>query len=55
MLPPAYHDAAVNSSLFKRVGRGDDISAVVAFLAREDARWVTGQNIVASGGVSFGL
>lgn len=34
-----------------RAGQPDDIAAVVAFLASDDARWVTGEEIVASGGV----
>jgi 3-oxoacyl-[acyl-carrier protein] reductase len=34
----------------KRVGMPDDIADVVAFLASEDSRWVTGQRIEASGG-----
>ena len=34
-----------------RAGQPDDIAGVVAFLASEDARWVTGEDIVASGGV----
>lgn len=33
-----------------RVGQPDDIARVVAFLASEDGRWVTGQSIDASGG-----
>lgn len=34
-----------------RLGRPDDIAAVVALLARPDARWVTGQNVLATGGL----
>ncbi|WP_060768238.1 glucose 1-dehydrogenase [Methylobacterium sp. AMS5] len=34
-----------------RSGRPDDIAGVVAFLASDDARWVTGEVINASGGV----
>ncbi|GJD55184.1 glucose 1-dehydrogenase [Methylobacterium dankookense] len=34
-----------------RAGRPDDIAGVVAFLASDDARWVTGEEINASGGV----
>ncbi len=34
-----------------RVGQPDDIARVVAFLASDDARWVTGEVINASGGV----
>ncbi|GJE55962.1 MULTISPECIES: glucose 1-dehydrogenase [Methylobacterium] len=34
-----------------RAGQPDDIAGVVAFLASDDARWLTGENITASGGV----
>lgn len=34
-----------------RSGQPDDIAGVVAFLASDDARWVTGEEIVVSGGV----
>ena len=37
-------------SVFDRVGRPDDIAEVVAFLASDASRWVTGQCIDASGG-----
>lgn len=35
-----------------RIGRPDDIAAVVAFLASEDGRWVTGHTIAADGGIN---
>lgn len=34
-----------------RAGQPDDIAEVVAFLASNDARWLTGENITASGGI----
>ncbi len=34
-----------------RAGRPDDIADVVAFLASDDARWLTGEVITASGGI----
>ena len=34
-----------------RAGRPDDIAGVVTFLASDDARWVTGENITVSGGI----
>lgn len=34
-----------------RAGRPDDIADVVTFLASDDARWLTGENITASGGI----
>ena len=36
-----------------RVGLPDDIGGVVAFLCTEDARWINGQRIEVSGGVSL--
>ncbi|GAA1980729.1 SDR family oxidoreductase [Nocardiopsis rhodophaea] len=35
-----------------RMGTPEDVAEVVAFLATEEARWVTGQTIGASGGLS---
>ncbi|RZK90237.1 MAG: SDR family oxidoreductase, partial [Hymenobacter sp.] len=34
-----------------RVGQPDDIADVVAFLASEEARWVTGALLAAGGGL----
>jgi 3-oxoacyl-[acyl-carrier protein] reductase len=34
-----------------RLGRPDDVAAVVAFLTTADAGWITGQNIRATGGL----
>jgi 3-oxoacyl-[acyl-carrier protein] reductase len=34
-----------------RAGQPDDIASVVTFLASDDARWLTGENITASGGI----
>jgi 3-oxoacyl-[acyl-carrier protein] reductase len=34
-----------------RLGQPQDIADVVAFLASEDARWITGQNIRTNGGI----
>ncbi|GJE45501.1 3-oxoacyl-[acyl-carrier-protein] reductase FabG [Methylobacterium soli] len=34
-----------------RAGQPDDIAGVVAFLASDDARWLTGEDITASGGI----
>jgi 3-oxoacyl-[acyl-carrier protein] reductase len=37
-------------SAFNRVGEPADIADVVAFVASDDARWVTGQYLDATGG-----
>ena len=34
----------------KRIGRPDDVGSVVAFLASQDARWITGDTIRVDGG-----
>jgi 3-oxoacyl-[acyl-carrier protein] reductase len=38
----AGREATLGMQAFKRIGKPDDISGVVAFLASEDARWITG-------------
>jgi NAD(P)-dependent dehydrogenase (short-subunit alcohol dehydrogenase family) len=34
----------------KRIGQPEDVADIVAFLAGPGGRWITGQNIDASGG-----
>ncbi|MFC5743997.1 SDR family oxidoreductase [Actinomadura rugatobispora] len=51
---PAARAAAAGYSAFDRLGEPGDIADVVAFLAAPDARWVTGQNIDATGGSFLG-
>jgi 2-polyprenyl-6-methoxyphenol hydroxylase-like FAD-dependent oxidoreductase/NAD(P)-dependent dehydrogenase (short-subunit alcohol dehydrogenase family) len=41
-------------SAFNRVGETDDVAAAVAFLAGDDARWITGSYVDASGGTLLG-
>lgn len=38
-----------------RHARPDDIAGVVALLASDDARWITGQNLYADGGLTGGI
>jgi 3-oxoacyl-[acyl-carrier protein] reductase len=51
MMPEQYREYAASLSPFKRVGTPEDVADVAAFLASDAARWVTGQNIQAGGGV----
>ncbi|ALC25061.1 short-chain dehydrogenase [Streptomyces pristinaespiralis] len=37
-----------------RLGGPDDVAEVVAFLASDAARWITGQTLDASGGLFLG-
>jgi 3-oxoacyl-[acyl-carrier protein] reductase len=34
-----------------RLGQTDDIADVVAFLCGHEARWITGQTLIANGGL----
>ncbi len=40
-----------NTTPLRRIGEPEDIALVVAFLASEEARWLTGEIILASGGL----
>ncbi|KAJ3191725.1 hypothetical protein HK101_007477 [Irineochytrium annulatum] len=51
MMPDAYKDFAVQNTPFKKVGTAEDIATVGAFLAGPKSTWVTGQNLLASGGL----
>jgi NAD(P)-dependent dehydrogenase (short-subunit alcohol dehydrogenase family) len=42
-------------SVFDRIGDPSDIADVVAFVAGDDARWVTGQYLDATGGARLGV
>ncbi|MFF9337579.1 SDR family oxidoreductase [Streptomyces albogriseolus] len=45
--------SAAELSALGRVGRPEDVADVVAFLASDDARWVTGQVLDATGGAQL--
>ncbi|XVU21766.1 SDR family oxidoreductase [Actinoplanes sp. CA-054009] len=49
--PPEALERAAEMSPLGRLGRPEDVAAVVAFLASPDGGWVTGQNIRATGGL----
>ena len=53
MMPadPAFRQVGEQASPLKRLGLPKDIADVVAFVVSEEARWLTGQNIHAGGGV----
>ncbi|GGV23444.1 short-chain dehydrogenase [Kitasatospora herbaricolor] len=42
-------------SVFDRIGQPSDIADVVAFVAGDDARWITGQYLDATGGAHLGV
>jgi NAD(P)-dependent dehydrogenase (short-subunit alcohol dehydrogenase family) len=52
-----YEDHLRDALPLGRIGEPDDIADVIAFLASNDARWMTGQTIVVDGGsaIKFGL
>ncbi len=51
MMPDAFRETGAQMSPLKRLGTPQDIADVVAFIVSDRARWLTGQNIHASGGV----
>lgn len=51
---PGLAEQIVGMTALDRLGGPDDVADVVAFLASDSARWVTGQTIDASGGLFLG-
>jgi 3-oxoacyl-[acyl-carrier protein] reductase len=51
LLPARDRDVAAEMSPFSRIGSPEEVAEVAAFLSSDAARWVTGQNIGAGGGV----
>jgi 3-oxoacyl-[acyl-carrier protein] reductase len=53
MFPDDAQFRALGASLspFNRIGTSEEVADVAAFLASDAARWVTGQNVQAGGGV----
>ncbi len=47
----SFQDWAVAQTPLGRIGQPQDIASVAAFLATEDAGWLTGQQLIASGGM----
>jgi dehydrogenase/reductase SDR family protein 4 len=52
---PELEEEQKSRTLLGRLGRVQDIAAVVAFLCSDDAAYVTGETIVASGGMQSRL
>jgi len=52
-LPDAAREAAAGSIALGRFGTPEDIAAAVAFLASDDAGYITGQVIAVDGGMTF--
>jgi NAD(P)-dependent dehydrogenase (short-subunit alcohol dehydrogenase family) len=46
----AGREVALGMQALKRLAQPDDIARVVAFLASDDARWITGETVKADGG-----
>ena len=51
LLPDRDREVAAGASPFNRVGQPADVADVAVFLSGPNARWITGQNIAAGGGV----
>lgn len=51
---PEAVEAMAGLSAFNRVGEPDDVADVVAFLATDEARWITGSFVDATGGTLLG-
>lgn len=53
MEKPGAMERYVEQTALRRVAEVDDIAAVVAFLASEDGRWITGETLFATGGLKL--
>ncbi|MEU6676395.1 SDR family oxidoreductase [Streptomyces sp. NPDC046925] len=51
---PGLAELIAGTTALDRLGRPDDVADIVAFLASDEGRWITGQVIDASGGLFLG-
>ena len=51
---PEMEARTASASALNRIGQPSDIADIVAFLASDDARWITGDLIDATGGTFLG-
>lgn len=51
----AANAAAIEKIPLGRIGKPDEISGIAAFLASDDASYITGETIIASGGMQSRL
>lgn len=49
----AYEEALINSTLVKRYGEPQDIANAIAFLASNDASFITGVSLIVDGGSAY--
>jgi NAD(P)-dependent dehydrogenase (short-subunit alcohol dehydrogenase family) len=52
-LPPGFEERALRGTRSPRLGRPDDIAAMVAFLMSDDAEWINGQVLSVDGGATL--
>jgi 3-oxoacyl-[acyl-carrier protein] reductase len=52
MMPKERQDVVIATTPLGRLGQPDDIAEVVAFLASDEARWITGRTLLADGGIT---
>ncbi|MFJ2832108.1 SDR family oxidoreductase [Streptomyces sp. NPDC087263] len=52
---PGTEEFITGQTALNRLGRAEDVADVVAFLASDDGRWITGQVLDASGGLHLGV
>jgi len=53
-LPPELVELAIQRAILGRAGTAEDIAAAIAFLASDDASFITGQVLTVDGGLSMG-